>query len=260
MINKIDEESYKNSIDDELKNLDINSKILYFLHIPKTSGTSLVSKQIINLGHCFSIINCYRTPFWLRGYPGFTSNFFPIYKYPIHNHLKISIIRNPFDLLCSYYHQGPEYKNEQKFIHSGWSGVNYTHKFTSFKQFIHTYCDETKGWHIPLLKQFLYSQLFDIQHNCVADIIIKYEYINEATDILNKYLKYPIEKKWVNRSIRKSKNYKEYYDEEMIQLVLKKCNKELEHFGYNFEGNTDSNMFIIRSKLKYDPFKNIIYN
>ena len=245
--------------EDILQALDLKKKVIYFLHIPKTSGTSLTSKQIINLGHCFQIANCYRTPVWLRGYPGFTTPVCPIYHYKFQPNIKISIIRNPFDLLCSYYHQGPAYNLEPKFIHSGWSGVNFTHKLTTFKEFIHYYCNETKGWHIPLLKQFLFSQLFDIKHQCVPEIIIKYEYINEAVEILNKYLYYPIPKKWVNKSNRKSKHYLEYYDEEMIQLVEKKCYKELNYFGYNKNGPNDKQMFIFHSNLKYDPLKNIIY-
>ena len=34
----------------------------YFIHIPKTSGSSLSSKQIIKLGHNFNVKNIYRTP------------------------------------------------------------------------------------------------------------------------------------------------------------------------------------------------------
>ena len=65
-----------------LKELDLKKKVVYFLHIPKTSGTSLTSKQIVNLGHCFQMANCYRTPVWLRGYPGFTTPIFYFKPYP----------------------------------------------------------------------------------------------------------------------------------------------------------------------------------
>ena len=35
---------------------------VYFIHIPKTSGSSLTSKQIIKLGHRFNVKNIYRIP------------------------------------------------------------------------------------------------------------------------------------------------------------------------------------------------------
>ena len=35
-------------------------KYVYFIHIPKTSGSSLKSKQIIKLGHGFNVKNIYQ--------------------------------------------------------------------------------------------------------------------------------------------------------------------------------------------------------
>ena len=65
------------------------------------------------------------------------------------------------------------------------ASVNYTHQFKTFKEFINAYCDDNFVWHQPIFKQFLFAQLFDINHNCVADIILKFESLDEAIDILN---------------------------------------------------------------------------
>ena len=51
-------------------NIKIN-ECVYFLHIPKTSGSSLKSKQIIKLGHNFNVKNIYRTPADKKGFLGF---------------------------------------------------------------------------------------------------------------------------------------------------------------------------------------------
>lgn len=246
-----------------LDHLDLKHNILYFIHIPKTSGTALTSKQIIKFNplHQFNISGLKRTPYYQNGYKENKTDTWEVYKYPIKNNYKITIIRNPFDLLCSYYHHGETLKQNNEYCNSGWNAVNFTHKFKTFKEFILSYCDPNFNWHIPCLKNFLFGQLFDDKHNCVADIIIKYEYLDKAIEILNKKMKYPIEKnKYDNISKRKIKNYKDYYDEEMIKLVYKKCSKELEYFNYNFNGSTKEEPLIINTKIKYDVKNDFIYS
>ena len=127
------------------------------------------------------------------------------------------------------------------------------HNFKSFKHFIISFCDPNFEWHVPALNNFLYSQLFDEYHNNVADIIIKYEYLDEAYDILNQHLVEQIEtNRVVNVSKNKTKNYKEYYDEEMIEMVNKKCARELKYFNYDFYGSTKHEPLMVNYNLKYD--------
>lgn len=233
---------------------------IYFIHIPKTGGSSFTSEQIVNLGHRFNVKKIYRTPADNKGFHQYTSCYWKKFKYPIEPNTKISIIRNPFDLLCSYYHHGEKLKKNDEYCHSGWASVNYTHQFKTFKDFIKGYCDPNFDWHIPQFKKFLFSQLFDIKNNCVADIIIKYEYLDEAREIFNKKLKKPIINLKCHISKRKTKNYKEYYDEEMIDLVNKKCRKELTSFNYDFKGSTKHEPLIINCNIKYDISKDLILN
>jgi hypothetical protein len=240
-------------------NFDLSDRIIYFIHIPKTSGTSLESEQIIKLGHCFNVPKVYRTQFNKGGFHDYEKDTWDLYEYPVVPNYKISIIRNPFDLLSSYYFHGEKLKNCGTYCHSGWASVNYTHQFNSFKQFITSYCDPNFKWHIPAFKNFLFSQLFDISYNCVTDIIIKYEYLNEAIDILNTQLKHKIVKnKKENVSINKQYKYTEYYDAEMIELVYKKCKRELFLFNYDFNGSTKYEPIIVNCNLKYDVYKDKI--
>ena len=44
-----------------IDNIHIHENV-YFMHIPKTSGNSLISKQITFLGHGFNVEGIYRTP------------------------------------------------------------------------------------------------------------------------------------------------------------------------------------------------------
>ena len=227
-------------------------KHIYFIHIPKTSGSSLKSKQIIKQWHKFNVENIYRTPMKIFGWD---TNFWPTYEYPKTPNTKISIIRNPFDLLCSYYHHC---EKNLHYLHNGWASVNCIHKFKTFKEFIIAYCNPNFKWHQPQFHKFLFSQLFDINHNCVADIIIKYEYLEEAKKILNTKLDHPIEDSCLNKSKVKKKSYKEYYDKEMIELVNKKCHRELKYFNYNFDGSTKHEPLIINCNIKYDVYNDNI--
>lgn len=226
-------------------------KKVYFIHIPKTSGSTFVhmtSKKPIfhNCQHTFNVNNASRTTHNNRGHKDWTSSTFPKASYPIKEHIKISIVRNPFDLLCSYYHQGVEYRNQPAYTHSGWGAVNYTHRFTSFKQFIQAYCDERFAWHVPLLHKHLFAQLFDENGRCVCDVVIKFEelYKDNTVKQLQKLGVHCNQTTKRNVSTRKQKPYTQYYDQEMIDLVNRKCRKELRDFRYNFHNTADNSPFI----------------
>lgn len=245
---------------DSYDDLIIGDKPIYFVHIPKTSGSALNSTQIIKCWHKFNVPFIYNTPASKGGFHMHEFCEWPVYTYPIEPNCKITIIRNPFDLLASYYFHGIELMPNKQYCHSGWASCNSYHQFKSFKEFITAYCDPNFEWHQPALHRFLFSQLFDINHNCVTDIIIKYEYLSEAIDILNTKLKYPIEHNIVNKSHCKTKNYTEYYDEEMIELVNNKCKRELEYFNYDYNGSTKKEPLILNCNLKYDVYNDKIIN
>jgi|TARA_Y200000002_G_scaffold361117_1_gene346928 hypothetical protein len=235
---------------------DFSNNKLYFIHIPKTSGSSINKcKALENLGHCFNVPNVYRTPCSKKGLAGWKTDYFPLCKsLPLKRHI-LTIIRNPFDMLASYYHhRNPPKLNNNTYNESGWGAVNYKHNFQSFKEFIKAYCDINFEWHVPALHKFLYSQLFDTNGKCVADIIMKYEFRSEGINILNKKL-HPTKQipstKHKNKG-QHNKNYKEYYDKEMIKLVEKKCSRELKYFNYNFNGSTNKDIFIFNCNIKYD--------
>lgn len=244
--------NYKNDLD-----FDINETI-YFIHIPKTAGISFKQNKIINLGHCFSVPLNYKEVIEKGENPIYYSEKHYIFENPTTPHYKISIIRNPFDLLCSYYFHDIRIKGKENTVPSGWSGIN-RGRFKSFKEFIKGYCDPNYKWPVPGHKNFLFSQLFDIKNRCTANIIIKYEYIDEAIELLNKRLKEPFTIIKTNESLKKTENYKEYYDDEMIELVNEKCKRELNYFNYDFNGSIKHEPLIINCYLKYSLYKDRVY-
>lgn len=250
----------------DLDILDVsNIKMIYFCHIPKTSGSSLEPSRMIknnnckwtrdnkkqieyfNLGHKFHVKNSYNLPSHKGGHIHMPFEYFEIYQdsYNVEPNFKFSIIRNPFDLLCSYYHH-IEYNGKQE----GWGSINKILNIKSFDEFIIKYCDDTTQWPQPLLKKNLYSQLFNEDNKCMVDLIIKFENRNECLKLLmNKFnLDFlDISKHERNRKIN---NYKSYYTPELIKLVEKKCKFELNTFNYNFNGDIDNNYFIINKESK----------
>ena len=60
--------------------------------------------------------------------------------------------------------------------------------------------------------------------------------------------------------MNKKKSYKEYYDKEMIELVNKKCYRELKYFNYDFNGSTKHEPLIINCNIKYDVYNDKLLN
>merc|ERR1712232_126377 len=146
-----------------------------------------------------------------------------------------------------------------KYCCDGWAAVNYTHNFHSFEEFIRAYCDPCFKWHVPLFKQFLYSQLFDEKDHCVADLILKFESLSTALPELGK-LGVDLYREHRNKSKRRLfSTTAEYYTPELRALVEAKCARELETFGYDFQGSCKHANFIVPTGLKYNVAGDKLY-
>jgi hypothetical protein len=141
-----------------------NGSTIFHIHIPRTGGSSLNSffseeEYFINGHHSFNKrcyckgrVNVYN-PKKRGSFPSYEDVGFKL------NMGKVSLVRNPFTWLHSYYqNSGLQFK----FLpFSGWQGANTCHKINSYSEFLERYLDKGLDWHIPLLKQSQIGQLYN---------------------------------------------------------------------------------------------------
>ena len=241
------------------KDQSCDARAIYMMHVPKTSGTALAGPKLKKLGHAFNVDFSYRAPASRRGHDSYSTCVWPRYKFPISPCLKLAVVRNPFDLLVSYYEHGEALSQDGSYSHSGWAAVNCRHKFISFDQFIRAYCEPGFVWHQPLFQQFLFSQLFNARDDCVADVILKYETLDSAIAELMK-IGVELHRDVKNVSTRrKIRRFQEYYTPELRGLVEAKCARELAVCAYDFEEQKEQSNFIVPSGVKYDVAGDRLY-
>lgn len=226
----------------------------YFIHIPKTAGTFIQniycnkennnSSNYIILKHEGEHPSCLSKEFIKKNCQYNWDTYLLKDNRFLSCDIKFTIIRNPFDMLKSYFL-------------SRWgdcdTGVKTKLPNKSFKDLIKLYCSPDEKWHIPLLKKFLYNQLFDDDGNCHCDYAIIYDNMEKGLEELFKINKHSFEYKRIEKIINKTEgvdNYKEYYDNELIELVNKKCKLELEMFNFTFDGYQGKNYLIPIKNLK----------
>jgi len=170
---------------------------------------------------------------------------------------KLAIVRNPFDLLVSYYNHNvaPEshfrelrdfytYNHERttkEELPVGWGFINLIHNIRTFDEFIKLFCDPAFSWTHVRFRDFLFYQMFYGSGKCGADFIFRQERLHEATRAFLQFGGYipeghEIDGKRENVSRMKKRDYRLYYTDELRELVEKKCALELSLFNYNFDG------------------------
>jgi hypothetical protein len=193
---------------DELKNYK-------FIHIPKTSGKYFIEKYGLEYANDY-MHGCYN-----KKYASLSVDWL---SYKEINGPTISMIRNPFDWLYSYY-------SHQNFC--GWDGCNWKHGFQSFQQFVISYCDPNFIWHQPAMKKSFITPVCDDQGYLVCDYLLYYENFYESIQYIE---------------------YRDKYNNEMYDLCEKKFEKENELFSYDFENRilTQNTHFVVEKKIYFD--------
>lgn len=191
-----------------------------FIHIPKTGGTSFnevveKSKDIHWIGHSLSYDNFERPSGWS----------FPKIKPFNKNEYDtiFTIVRNPYNLLISYYH------NENK---KGWGNCNRHHKFNTWDEFLDAYVDEKFKWHFPILKKSLFSFIYDENGDILVDFYFKIENVDHINNFLitNNLNTLPHNNK---STIKKNR---QYYTKTHVKKLNEIWEKDLIYFNYSYDG------------------------
>ncbi len=213
------------------------------IHIPKTGGSylnSLSDNEFLHLNFNHVVVRDDRSdelcPIGLT----------PIKKQKLEGYFLFSTVRNPLTFLISYYHH---VKNFGDYINS--KNYDYEDAQKGFKHLVLKIINRTDKW--PS-RNFLFPQLFNDKGEIVVDWINKNETLdNDIKELATKFdIKIPTKKESIRVSPKKISN-EEYYDQELLKLVLNIYSREMNLFGYDRFKTVDST-------IDLRNFKNSNYN
>lgn len=211
--------------------ISINKKFL-FVHIPKTGGNSLQ-----NILHKYSEDELIISADHHDGKERFelSNNKYDIHKHSsINNYkeelekkvfdslFKFATIRNPWDLMISYYfspHRKVQEWNREEFVEILKSVKTFT-DYTTIKK-------KDNNSIKTILSKLFYKK------KSILDFIIRFEYLNEDFSKLCELIDIPFEELPV-RNKSKRKHYSFYYDSELIEMVRGKFSYEIKLGQYEF--------------------------
>lgn len=184
-----------------------------FIHIPKNAGTSIVEAlEMKDEGH-------HKYDYYQKNYPDKWKEY-----------LKIAVIRNPWDRTVSNYEYS---KLDESYWHSFTNKTPYgPHpdynliKNLTFSECVNLLFEDRTlfkhhGW------DFQYPYVINVNKEIVVDKLIKYENLDsELKELFN------IELKKINQS--NHKDYKEYYNDDLIDKVSLLYKKDIKIFNFNF--------------------------
>lgn len=145
-----------------------------FIHIPKTGGTFFkrsLNKDapVENMAHAFPYsftvngwhprASVYKVQPWLENM-SWHKYYKPNYKVESGDPDYVTVIRNPFAMLYSYWRYVPKDMSDWDSTVSGFANCNNIMNTHTFHDFVEHYIDPEKEWHIPPLKGNLYAQIY----------------------------------------------------------------------------------------------------
>jgi len=182
---------------------------IIFIHIPRTSGTSIESFMKNDMSRYKGILK----------HSNASEIFESIGENKWNDYFKFSITRNPYDMAISLYKAG------------AFAKIGYlTGK--SLQHFLHYY--QPMPWeHGATCRDYINRN--DLNH------IGEFSNRNKTLELIKEKTGLTINPDRVLQSIQakdplgSKKHYAEYYDEETKQIVAEKYAKDIEYFGYKFE-------------------------
>lgn len=183
-----------------------------FLHTPKCAGSSIIKSfyNNTNIGHYPAI--------WYEG----------AYPKEFDNYFKFSFVRNPFDRIVSAYHYLSQSKTSRnKPI------TKFVNNFNSFDEFILEWlCEENIKKIVVTSPQYLYleDQFGSIRH---MNYIGRMESLEKDIKFITNKLGFDSRLMKINQS--KRKDFRSYYNNELVDHVSLVYERDIKLFGYTFE-------------------------
>jgi len=235
-------------------------KIPAFIHIPKSGGTYLAQletdKQSViypmkYLGHCCVVNKKISIPEDFPPKVGYKNKTKYDQRWLVNGYYVFSIVRNIFDWLVSYWgHAGghnPKYRSTNHY--------DYEVAQKGFEYLVKTIANREDKW--PSRK-FIHFAIFSYHGDLIVDWINRTENLDEDLKALAKYKNLSYSRKEKQRLGVRKRDYKSYYNDELIELVYKTWGRELKLFGYTFEG-LDIENAILKRKIESSQKDNIKY-
>ncbi len=206
-----------------------------FLHVPKTGGTYVTQREtngqplfpIRYLGHYYvvdrkGVIN----PLYYRHSPQYYDRTLPLRE--VQRYFVISTVRNIYSWLVSYaWHAAgwnPKYNDPDHY--------DYAIANKGFDYLIKTIANREDTW--PNRK-FIHCQFFCNNGELIVDWINRNESLDENLETLTRKYNLPYVKSQRQR-VGHETDYRTYYTDELTDLVYKTWGRELNIFGYAFDG------------------------
>ena len=185
-----------------------------FVHIPKVAGVSINKALFGNLGGGHRAILDYSLIFG---------------KNEFKSYYKFTFVRNPWDRLLSAYlflKEGGLHKNDANWSEKELSGLS------NFDEFVKNWVNKInieKGIHFKPQYKFI-----TINGKIAVDDVYKVENINLDFEKICGKLNVQNRLQFLNKTKSKTKNYRNYYNDETKKIVEKVYKKDIKLFNYQF--------------------------
>ncbi len=242
------------SLGKNIKNIFFGAKCA-FVHIPKTGGTYIrqfesdknaVIKPMISIGHAYIKEDLNKQNPFRYGIIE-SVDYKEVKKYCI-----FTVVRNIYSWLVSYYNHSGGHTG----VYVDKNHYDYKNSQKGFDYLLKTIINRNDIW--PSRK-FIFFQIFSNIGNVIVDRILKQESLDDSLKKMAKDEKLVYVKKEKQR-IGFAVDYRTFYNSSLINLVEKTWKRELDLFGYDFDGFTNQKAYFANEVITKEKKKNINYS
>jgi len=191
-----------------------DEKKAIFVHIPKAAGTSVALSIFGELPYHYKAID----------YIAFFG------RKTFNNYFKFAFVRNPWDRLYSAYNFLIKGGWDEK--DKAWAEENIS-QFSDFNDFIRNWLTNENSYkYMHFIPQFEF--ICDHQERMLINYLGYFETIEQDFAEICKKLNINASLKHTNKST--NQNYIKHYNEDSKEIVAKVYQKDIEKFGYKFDG------------------------